>query len=159
MQIFHYVIYLGNVPMTMFVIGALEYINYIYYIQNTEKYKYYEITKYFYFSVFWIQQIWSKPVIICISIRKHILPSLCKCPSQVPDESSGIKYRVKQCYIDDAYILPFYIIYMKPRSPIIYTLYIYIYIYRWRERARGKFDQFSLFGAGTRVMLFKIYML
>ena len=45
----------------------------------------------FIFTVSWIPQIRSKPVIIYASIRTNILPNIGQCPSLGPDERPGIK--------------------------------------------------------------------
>ena len=48
----------------------------------------------------------SNPVIICISVKKYILPNLCKCPSHAPDESTR-EETVLNNPIDDAFVLLF----------------------------------------------------
>ena len=92
-----------------------------------------------------IQQILSKPVIICISIAKYIFLNLRKCPSCVPDESSGIK-SVLNNHRRYLYII---LLNMIPRNPTISTIYIYICIWLAEKEGAGGGGRRSMEGRAT----------
>ena len=49
-----------------------------------------------YFYLFWIQQLWSKPVIICVSIRKYIFVKHLKMSEKCAGRKLRNKNPVKQ---------------------------------------------------------------
>ena len=91
-------------------------INYPIYFGNSE---------YLYCITFLVPQRWSKPVIICIWIKKYILSSLWKCSCQVPTKNSVINSVLNNL----RWGLYITLSNMKSKSPESYTSCIYINIF------------------------------